>query len=246
MRSRSVLYSIGASRRRPRLCPRWWWAQWRRRREKRRARLRRLDGQHRVTPAARRTPPPRPSSPKPMTSLTTTSRPSSKFKVCIIYHSRIAEELDSDSRTWSPTPERRVAHRQSGPAHPDESCGGSTALRGAVARRRGLEVRARLASWSGSLRCGRSTRQRATPDQSEPPSLTNVLQLSHAIYMMHATTQPSARSFGTTSSVSCPRKRSWSSPGPWNTRWFSPASRYGRICSIASSGSDATIHRLAT
>ena len=34
-----------------------------------------------------------------------------------------------------------------------------------------------------------------------------------------------ARSFGRTSSANCARKRSWSSPGPWNTRWLSPASR---------------------
>ena len=35
----------------------------------------------------------------------------------------------------------------------------------------------------------------------------------------------SARSFGRTSSVNWVRKRSWSCPGPWKTRWLRPASR---------------------
>ena len=37
--------------------------------------------------------------------------------------------------------------------------------------------------------------------------------------------QPSARSFGSTSSANWVRNRSWSWPGPWNTRWLNPASR---------------------
>jgi hypothetical protein len=35
----------------------------------------------------------------------------------------------------------------------------------------------------------------------------------------------SARSRGTMSSANWVRKRSWSWPGPWNTRWFRPTSR---------------------
>src|SRR5690606_25429097 len=59
-------------------------------------------------------------------------------------------------------------------------------------------------------------------------------------------THARARSRGSRSDVNRSRKRFWSCPGAWKTRWLRPASTYFLTCSTASSGSEATIQRLAT
>ena len=58
--------------------------------------------------------------------------------------------------------------------------------------------------------------------------------------------QPNLRSRGSRSCSNSSRNRRWSWPGAWNTRWFSPYRRTAPTFSTASSGSDATIQRLAT
>ena len=55
------------------------------------------------------------------------------------------------------------------------------------------------------------TRRRVSPTYPTPRSLVSRAQARE-------------RSFGSTSSANWVRNRSWSWPGPWNTRWFSPAS----------------------
>src|SRR5262249_28755546 len=46
-----------------------------------------------------------------------------------------------------------------------------------------------------------------------------------------------SRSFGSTSAQNCSRKRRWSSPGAWKTRWSKPRPTYQPIFSTTSSGS---------
>ena len=50
------------------------------------------------------------------------------------------------------------------------------------------------------------------------------LDPQHPPLVDHGIAHARARSLGSTSSLNWVRKRSWSWPGPWNTRWLSPAS----------------------
>src|SRR5215218_5882147 len=58
--------------------------------------------------------------------------------------------------------------------------------------------------------------------------------------------QPRRRSRGSRSFWKSSRNRRWSLRGSWNTRWLRPHFTYWPTFSTASSGSDATIQRLAT
>ena len=52
-----------------------------------------------------------------------------------------------------------------------------------------------------------------------------------------------SRSLGARSRAKRRRNPSWSAPGAWKTRWWNPSSRYARIRSTASSGSEVTMKR---